>query len=255
MKKGFSLVELSIVIIIIGLLFVGVSAGSTLIEQAKLRKIINEIMEVQRSVKIFKVAYDYLPGDFPDAGKIWGDACGGDAPAGNGCNGDGDGVVGKYGGAIFRGYTSETSQVEYYRFWQHMQLADVIGGSYTGEDAYTSDEPNWHSGDNVYESKAFSGVLFYLDDVRRWNSSLGDQVLWVKSNESYFWWDDPQTSLNPVQTYNIDKKIDDGLATSGFMFATSIYNNGAIPGCLYNGIYSLDLTKKCRSFIYTKNFW
>ncbi|MBL6621814.1 MAG: hypothetical protein ISP24_03925, partial [Rickettsiales bacterium] len=229
---------------------------STLIEQAKLRTIINEIMEVQRSVKIFKVAYDYLPGDFPDAGKIWGDDCGGDAPAGNGCNGDGDGVVGRYGGDKFQSYSYEASQVEYYRFWQHMQLADVIDGSYTGVHAITSDEPNWNSGDNVYESKAFPGLLFYLDDVRRWTTRQGDQILWIKSNSSYFWWDDPQTSINPVQTYNIDKKIDDGLATSGFMFGSNIYNNRrAISGCLYDGNYSLDPTKKCRSYIYTKNFW
>ncbi len=255
MKKGFSLVELSIVIIIIGLLFVGVSAGSTLIEQAKLRKIINEIMEVQRSVRIFKVAYDYLPGDFPDAGKIWGDACGGDAPAGNGCNGDGDGVVGVYGGADFQAYTSQRSQVEYYRFWQHMQLADVIGGSYTGVHAYTSTEPNWNSEDNVYASKAFPGILFYMDDVRRWNTSLGDQIFWIMSNKTSMWVNDPQTGLNPVQTYNIDKKIDDGLARSGFMYASNIYDGGWISGCLYWGSYSLDSTKKCRGFIYTKNFW
>ena len=260
MKKGFSLVELSIVIIIIGLLFVGVSAGSSLIQQAKLKSIINEIMEVQRSVRIFKVAYDYLPGDFPGAGVIWGDACGGNTPAGNGCNGDGDGVVGVYGGGNFRGSTYQTSQVEFYRFWQHMQLADVIGGSYTGVHAYTTAETNWNSVDNVYESKVFPSILFLLDDVRRWRERQSDQVFWIMNNKEDFWKNDPQSSLSTVQTHNIDKKIDDGLPLSGFMFSRDVWNDGPVPGCykIVNSVavYTLDdSTKKCRSFIYTKNLW
>ena len=72
-KSGFSLVELSIVIIIIGLLFVGVSGGSKLIKSAKLNKIMRDISAVDTSFLAFLQAYDAYPGDFKDATTFWGD--------------------------------------------------------------------------------------------------------------------------------------------------------------------------------------
>ncbi len=41
--EGFTLVELSIVIIIIGFLIAGISAGNSLIKQAKFNAVINEV--------------------------------------------------------------------------------------------------------------------------------------------------------------------------------------------------------------------
>ena len=54
MKKGFSLVELSIVLIIIGLLIAGVSSGSKLIKQARINSLINELNELKNSFNILK---------------------------------------------------------------------------------------------------------------------------------------------------------------------------------------------------------
>jgi len=70
MKRGFSLVELSIVLIIIGLLVAGVSTGSKLIHSAKLRTIITDMQEYQTGLKTFKLTYDELPGDMKDISAL-----------------------------------------------------------------------------------------------------------------------------------------------------------------------------------------
>lgn len=62
-KNAFSLVELSIVLIIIGLLVAGVTSGQSLIESAKIRAVINEINGLKQGIFAFYVAEGRLPGD------------------------------------------------------------------------------------------------------------------------------------------------------------------------------------------------
>lgn len=62
-KYGFSLIELSIVLIIIGLLVAGITGGASLIESAKIRNFINEITGYNQAVSIFYAAKGRLPGD------------------------------------------------------------------------------------------------------------------------------------------------------------------------------------------------
>lgn len=71
-KKAFSLVELSIVLIIIGLLVAGVSGGSKLIHSAKLNNIISDIQSLDSNVSVFKLTYSELPGDMPNAKDFFG---------------------------------------------------------------------------------------------------------------------------------------------------------------------------------------
>lgn len=70
MKKAFSLLELSIVIIIIGLIIVGSVGGSKLIEEAKLQKVSTEISSIRKAVNMFQAVYNQLPGDFSKASNF-----------------------------------------------------------------------------------------------------------------------------------------------------------------------------------------
>ena len=67
---GFSLIELSIVLIIIGLLVAGVTGGQSLIESAKIRSLINEINNWKQARYTFYAANGRLPGDIDKTGKI-----------------------------------------------------------------------------------------------------------------------------------------------------------------------------------------
>jgi len=64
---AFSLVELSIVLIIIGLLAAGVSGGSKLIHNAKLRTVITDVEEYKTAFQTFFLTYDEYPVDMTDS--------------------------------------------------------------------------------------------------------------------------------------------------------------------------------------------
>ena len=85
---AFSLIELSIVLIIIGLLVAGITGGASLIESAKMRNFINEVNSWKQALYTFKVKYGRLPGDLNNDGfnGAW---CGGDScPNGTGKAGE-----------------------------------------------------------------------------------------------------------------------------------------------------------------------
>src|SRR6187549_3006919 len=62
-QKGFTLIELSIVLVIIGLIVGGVLVGRDLIKAAQLRKQISQITDVNLGANTFKLKYNALPGD------------------------------------------------------------------------------------------------------------------------------------------------------------------------------------------------
>lgn len=80
-KSAFTLIELSIVLIIIGLLVAGVTGGASLIRSAQLRSVMSEARGYSVAVNAFVVQYDDLPGDYanPIGGTLDSDAGDGDS--------------------------------------------------------------------------------------------------------------------------------------------------------------------------------
>jgi prepilin-type N-terminal cleavage/methylation domain-containing protein len=140
-RGGFSLVELSIVLVILGLLTGGILTGQNLIRAAELRSVITEFKTYQTAVMTFRDKYFALPGDMRNATDFWnsaggagvlGDGC--EAATGSGtetCNGDGDGD-GDGDGIITYGSLGASEYNETFTFWQHLTNAGLIEGSYTG---------------------------------------------------------------------------------------------------------------------------
>ncbi|MDR0572171.1 MAG: hypothetical protein LBG48_04940 [Rickettsiales bacterium] len=67
---GFSLIELSIVIIIMGLLIVGVIAGAGLVSAARVRSLVSEIRNYQTAVHVFYTNKGRFPGDKSGKGRV-----------------------------------------------------------------------------------------------------------------------------------------------------------------------------------------
>ncbi len=145
MKKAFSLVELSIVLVILGLLTGGILAGQALIKAAELRNVAREYTKFQTAMLTFKDKYFNYPGDMTNATAFWGKDnanCPGDtgtAATPGTCNGNGDGIL---------------TAVEGLRAWQQLANAALIEGSYTGTG---SGAP----GVNVPQSKYGGGTYGY----------------------------------------------------------------------------------------------
>ena len=67
---AFSLIELSIVLIIIGLLIAGITGGASLIESAKISSLITDIRKYDQALTTFYSLKGYLPGDIDRDGAI-----------------------------------------------------------------------------------------------------------------------------------------------------------------------------------------
>ncbi len=69
-SKAFSLIELSIVLIIIGMITAGIFQGIHLVETAKIKGFANEMNNYKQAVLTFYAVKEYLPGDIDRNNKI-----------------------------------------------------------------------------------------------------------------------------------------------------------------------------------------
>ncbi len=76
-KKGFTLVELAIVLVIIGLILGAILKGQSLIQNAKIKRLKADVDSIVAAVYGYQDKYGYLPGDDPV--DRFGLGCGGDA--------------------------------------------------------------------------------------------------------------------------------------------------------------------------------
>ena len=116
-QQGFTLVEIAIVLVIIGLLLGGILKGQEMITQAKIKNAISDFSGISAAFHGYNDRYRALPGDDPGADKRWTTA-----PAAT--KGDGDGQVsGAYNAQ------SATPEPESRNFWDHLRRAGFVAGS------------------------------------------------------------------------------------------------------------------------------
>src|SRR3979411_2090741 len=85
-EAGFTLVEIAIVLVIIGLLLGGILKGQEMITQAKIKNVMSDFSGISAAYHGYQDRYRAIPGDDPGAGGRWTTA-----PAA--VSGDGDGQV------------------------------------------------------------------------------------------------------------------------------------------------------------------
>jgi prepilin-type N-terminal cleavage/methylation domain-containing protein len=214
--RGFTLVELAIVLAVAGLLISGVLGGAHLRKAAQNRSLIAWVEAYEGAIERFNERFKYLPGDFPLATTYWSG-----------------------------GVTAEAL-----RSWQHLSLAREIETNFTGVPSPTRIIPGQNvpvapvgNGDIVYSFRTHSTAIYNFTghsiDVAKINSPDTDSV-------AHF------GAFTAADAENIDRKADDGLASNGYIYA-SWGDDFSTSSCVDNSIASSsatyqnnNATKSCR---------
>ena len=258
-RTGFTLIELSIVLVIIGLVVGGVLVGRDLINSSTIRSQISQIEKYNTAANTFKLKYGGLPGDLlaTDA-----QAFGFFKFASGPINGLGDN-----NGAIT---TTNSSGDAYCRdevliFWRHLVEAKMIGGSYSANVGVSAGDidsngravvlPTTHEMMNAYLPEAKIGRSASVIAGANWKAgSRGGANYFAISgingmsdaNAGYL--TGSTNPFTPQEAYNIDVKMDNGAPNSGKVRATNetadynprpglFFNNTPTAGCVTASAY------------------
>ncbi len=205
-QKGFTLIELSIVLLIISLITGSIVAGRSLVQSARLTSIADTANQYQTSVRAFELQYHGLPGDITNATEYW---------PGQTYSGNGDGKItgisqGGTGAADDGGNIEEEGTV-----FEQLSLANLTSGSYDSS-----------SGDARFPQYAIEGSFFsprYTSREEGFNcgacTHLRKNLLMFLKNTL------PFMVLSPPDAQTLDLKIDDGRPGAGTVTAADFFSN------------------------------
>jgi prepilin-type N-terminal cleavage/methylation domain-containing protein len=160
-QTGFTLVEIAIVLVIIGLLLGGILKGQEMITQAKIKNVVADFSGISAAYYGYQDRYRAIPGDDPNANTRW-------ATAPAALQGDGNGVVsGTYNfNCTAPGNTVGTNEACFW--WDHLRRAGFVSGSGTNQPfnavtgilgVQTGDGAGASTLLNVAGGNGFSGLL------------------------------------------------------------------------------------------------
>lgn len=205
MKHGFSLVELSIVLVILGLLTGGILAGQSLIRAAELRSVTTSIQNYAAAINSFRDKYFQLPGDITNAKSFW-TAC--TDGTNNSCNGNGNGQWENNG--CTGAFSSENN-----RAWQHLAYAGLIEGSYDTALNANCAFATYAGvpGSSVPRLRLSNGgaMLYNMAGTSGWPLGYVGVLMIGASGGNAL----EGNLLKPEETWNLDVKMDDGLPLQG----------------------------------------
>lgn len=230
-ERGFTLVELAIVMIIIGLLIGGILKGQELIGNARISSSISQIKAIEVGVNTFRDKYAGMPGDLlnpitriPNCALAVAPMC---AQAGNG-----DSHIGATGADTLLATAANENSAA----MAQMVQSDMMGGI----DATRAIATASQVGVNLLGSNIAGSYKLMYDAGATPTGGLGALAggHWVR-------WDASTVAastaadvvLTSSQAARVDRKMDDGGAASGSVIALGV--NGAVAGnCANAGVYN-----------------
>lgn len=221
-RQAFSLVELSIVLVILGLLVGGVLSGQSLIRAAELRSVSSEYQRYVTAMGTFRDKYFALPGDMNNAVAFWGNTDTG--------NGNGNGAIESTATAI--GAAGAQTSNEISNFWIHLAKAALVEGSYTAIANTTLNAPANNPKAKLSNAAWNAGFLGSVANTSTvyFEGSYGDVLYFGSGNAAAT----PGAVLKPEEAWNLDTKLDDGRPDIGSI--TTLESQGLTAGTACSSI-------------------
>ncbi|MGB1229624.1 MAG: type II secretion system protein [Holosporaceae bacterium] len=206
--NGFSLIEIALVLLVVGILTAGLMKGYRFLKQARLQRTVAQLTSIRLAFASFKDRYQALPGDWAEAQGFFAETR----------SGNGDWILTGNPLTPF----SETSL-----FWHHLVLTQML------KDVTFFKNRKVGADKGIFVPKTSMGCgLFALSDP----DNL--QGLWVLLARST----DPQKAyLSPQDAHTLDQQLDNGDPLSGRVQARTA-PQAAAP-CVINGRYNLSHKK------------
>ncbi len=178
--RGFTLAEIAIVLVIIGLMLTGVFKGQALIDSARVRSMASEVSGIRSAWYSFQERYRALPGDFQSAGTQIDSAA---------VSGNGNGRI--------------DDNRERAGVWQQLSLAGFINGNYDGAQSSVGSASDLDCAPGTCPKNPFNG--FYKISYSAQAADVVDPTHEIFTGDQI-----------PVGILaELDRKLDDGLPTKG----------------------------------------
>lgn len=231
-QSGLTMVELAIAVTIIGLLLAGILGGNSLVQSAKIRKVVTELTSYKTAISEFEQEYRYLPGDLPIASTYWSGAN----------NGNGNSKIDWDGNVAVK-------QEDLF-FWEHLRRAGLVEGKFTG-DVYAAGTIRYAIDENAPGSKAYKTAIYSFNTPLSYGyKTHGDQIKLASLQAD----GRPYNGfLTAKEAYSIDLKMDDGIADSGTVYTIRGANGSECVTAIWTATaasYDLDSTEKSCEILY-----
>ena len=222
-QRGFTLIELSIVLVLIGLIVGGVLKGQQLIASTRLKMTVAQVDATKAAVNTFQDKYISLPGDLVNTSLINATLL----------PGDGNGTVGLLLASPW-GVTpgnNAAGNPEFGYFWMHLSASQLLGGVTdlatppTGIQGVLSAKVSGGAFEVVYGT--FGGISGHYLRLQAGTAAVPTMDI-----------------LSPTGAAEIDRKYDDGVANTGAIQSNS-YTGAGVTCTNANGVYAVSTAITC----------
>lgn len=200
--RGFTLIEISIVLIIIGLVVAGILVGRDLIKDAENKRVIRSLESFRTAFYAFRTKYNALPGDMRSPSIFWANIT---------TEGNGNGLINVW--------PTEASLA-----WQELLEAGLVNVSVTA--------PDQHYAYGVTPSS--NGVAYWYNKDLHIPSHISRYGNTISLTTAGSVGTDAGSIMSSEDAYLIDSKMDDGMPESGRLYGMGDITGGliALDGCV-----------------------